>query len=85
MPRAPPLGPQPPSLGPARRLDYWEGLELAFLKNTEDAAQYYDEGADGRCGAYDPFNTIDSAGSTATNAHKYARPAAVLLLSGTGS
>ena len=30
--------------------------DFGFLVPTADAAQYYDEGADGRCAAYDPFN-----------------------------
>ena len=53
------------------KLGYWEGEDLAFLKTTADGAQYYDEGASGRCAAYDPFNAVDASGTTATNAHKY--------------
>ena len=30
--------------------------DFGFLVPTADAAQYYDEGANGRCAAYDPFN-----------------------------
>ena len=37
---------------------------------TRDAAQYYDEGASGRCAAYDPFNKISEA-SELVDAHKY--------------
>jgi hypothetical protein len=31
---------------------------LGFLIPTTDAGQYYDEGANGRCAAYDPFNKM---------------------------
>ena len=37
-------------------LDLRESEGYAFLKATPSAAQYYDEGAEGRCAAYDPFN-----------------------------
>ena len=53
------------------RLEHWASQGLAFLKHTADAEQYYDEGSEGRCSAYDPFNAVDEEGTTQTNAHKY--------------
>ena len=53
------------------RLEHWAGQGLAFLKHTQDAAQFYDEGSSGRCAAYDPFNAVDAEGTSSTNAHRY--------------
>ena len=36
------------------RLEHWTSQGLGFLKHTADAEQYYDEGSEGRCSAYDP-------------------------------
>ena len=47
----------------ADRIEHYNSLAatLGFLVPTRDAAQYYDEGAAGRCSAYDPFNAISLA------------------------
>lgn len=44
------------------RLTEWETRGLAFLKGTSSASEYYDEGAGGRCSAYDPFNKLNNDG-----------------------
>ena len=41
------------------RLDVWK--DKGFMKTVEDGAAYYNEGADGRCAAYDPFNRMEDA------------------------
>ena len=41
------------------RLSVHEGKE--FFKTTKDGSAYYNEGADGRCAAYDPFNRMADA------------------------
>lgn len=38
------------------RLKDWESRQLGFLAPTVDAGQFYDEGSEGRCAAYDPYN-----------------------------
>ena len=46
---------------------------MTFLKTTVDGKQFYDEGSNGRCSAYDPLNMrqTGSDGSTSTNAYVY--------------
>ena len=55
-------------------LRVWEeGERMTFLKTTVDGKQFYDEGSNGRCSAYDPLNMrqTGSDGSTSTNAYVY--------------
>ena len=47
-----------------------EGKGYGFLKTTLNADQYYDEGADGRCAAYDPFNKFGNP-SIVGQTHRY--------------
>ena len=50
----------------------YPALSLCRLltEKTRDAAQYYDEGADGRCSAYDPFNKMSLANDVRAS-HRY--------------
>ena len=43
------------------RLSYHLEKGHGFLYNTETADEYYDEGSEGRCKAYDPFNKLGDA------------------------
>ena len=55
-------------------LRVWEeGERMTFLKTTVDGKQFYDEGSNGRCSAYDPLNMRQTGrdGSTSTNAYVY--------------
>ncbi len=52
------------------KLDYWDGTDLPFLAPTATPNQYYDEGFQGRCKAYDPFNKLQDAVDSGA-AHRY--------------